>query len=1554
MANETRTTQLPDQRTTEGPNPTIGAVLVVGAGIGGMQASLDLAEAGFKVYLLDRAPAIGGRMAQLDKTFPTNDCAMCIMSPKLVETGRHLNIEIITTADLEKVEGEPGNFVATIRQHPRYVDVSKCTGCGDCAAKCPIPLPDEFNAGMGTRRAIYKLYPQAIPNAFAIDKRGTAPCRDACPAHQRAQGYIALIREKRFADAYRVIKEDNPFPSICGRVCIAKCETACNRGTLDAPVAIRDLKRFVADWAYENKIPNPKFQLPTSNHPTIQPPEDRVAIIGSGPAGLTCAADLARQGYRVTVFEALPVAGGMMRVGVPNFRLPHDRVQKEIDDILALGVELKLNTRIDEVEKLFADGYSAVFFAAGSHKGRKLPIPNADHPDVIVSLDFLRDVSIGLELTKDEQRTTNDSTLSSSVLRPSSAIENIKSKIQNKRILVLGGGAVAVDAATTARRLGAASVAMACLESRETMPATQEDLKQVEQEGIGIFPARSFKQIVVTDGKIAGVECVNVKFSQFDKDGRLTLETEPDTEHLIECDTVIFAIGQGPDLTPIQNVQGVEQSKRRTVAVDPETLATGRPGLFAGGDAVTGVGFIVDAIAAGHTAARSIQNYLTRAGGRKTEGNDSSFVIRPSSSVVKLSRDEITAQVARGKASARGRTHMEWMAAEERVTNFDEFTRAWTEDEAVAEAERCLACGVCAECLECVYACRAGAVNHAMGEEVRELNVGAVILTPGVEPIDLRALNYRPEFGYGRYPNVVTSLEFERLLSATGPTQGVVARPSDGSHPKKVAWIQCVGSRDCAREQGYCSSICCMYATKEAVIAREHDANIEPTIFYLDLRAYGKDFDRYIERAKSQGVRYVRSMVSAVEPGENGNLRVRYALDEGPQVEEFDMVVLAVGVKPNAAAQALAQRLGISLNEYGFSNTLAFNPTATTRPGIFVAGPFGEPKDIPETVIEASAAAACASRLLTSARGTLARIKTYPPERDVSDEEPRVGVFVCHCGINIGGVVRVPEVVEYARTLPGVVYAEHNLYTCSQDTQARIKARIDAHRLNRVVVASCTPRTHESLFQDTLREAGLNPHLFELANIREQDSWVHRGDRDAATNKAKDLVAMMVARVQRNKPLYRLVFDINPRALVIGGGLAGMTAAQMIADQGHEVYLIERDAELGGHARHIYYAVAGDQSPVARIAWHDTQPMLQDTLARVRAHPRIHLYTRAEVAELSGYVGRFKSRIHVEGEPTDLDIEHGAIIVATGAKAMTPGEYLYGSDPRVITQQEFESWLAGDPKPEIENLKSVLMIQCVGSRDDQRPYCSRICCQQAIKNALKLKELNPNTQIVVLNRDLRVYGFKEDTYREARARGVLFLRYEPNDKPRVSVDDAKLRVTVSAAFAPGGSLTFEPDLLVLSVGIEPEKNEPLAQLLKVPLTQDGFFLEAHAKLRPLDFAADGIFLCGLAHSPRTLEESIAQAQGAAIRAVALLSQRQREAVPIVASVNERLCAGCGLCVEACPYGARSIDDDARVARVNAALCQGCGACVVACPNGAAQQKAFEMPQVFSMIEYALA
>jgi heterodisulfide reductase subunit A len=826
----------------------------------------------------------------------------------------------------------------------------------------------------------------------------------------------------------------------------------------------------------------------------------------------------------------------------------------------------------------------------------------------------------------------------------------------------------------------------------------------------------------------------------------------------------------------------------------------------------------------------------------------------------------------------------------------------------------------------------------------------------------------RPEFGYGLYPNVVTSLEFERMLSASGPFAGVVQRPSDGAHPRKVAWIQCVGSRDISCDRGYCSSVCCMYATKEAVIAKEHDARIEPTIFYMDIRAFGKGFDSYIERAEGeQGVRYVRSMVSAVRevPGSR-DLRVGYTTfdrDGRPVIheEEFEMVVLSVGLKTTAETQEMARRLGVNLNEYGFAESPLYHPAASSQPGIYVAGAFGEPKDIPETVIEASCAAAQASALLAKARGTLTREAVYPPERDVSEEEPRVGVFVCHCGINIGGVVDVPEVVEYARGLPDVAYAERNLYTCSQDTQEKITAKALEHGLNRVVVASCTPRTHEPLFQDTIRQAGLNPHLFELANIREQVSWVHRATPEVATEKAKQLMAMAVAKARRLRPIQRGTFELEHRALVIGGGLGGMTAALSIAEQGFPVYLVEREAELGGHLRHIY--VGFDNT--------DPQQLLQDTIKQVSENPRITVLLESKVEQVSGYVGQFRTVVRgKDGVRTELT--HGVVVVATGGQEIEPQVYGYGELEGVIPQRELEAELVnsglrrepsverfGDSAPNPESRisefpNSVIMIQCVGSRDDDHPYCSRICCSQAIKNALEIKRRSPGTEIAILYRDLRTYGFRERLYREARQAGVMFLEFDAEKPPQVNRSNGRLQVRV--AVQPEDEVVeLAADRVVLSAGIEAEPgNEALSQLLKLPLTGEGFFLEAHVKLRPVDFAADGVYLCGLAHSPRGIDETMAQAQAAAVRAVALLAKKELTSTPIIASVNPRLCAACGVCVEVCPYAARVLEPGMPYAEVVEVLCQGCGACVVACPNKASQQRGFEFLQIDGMLEAALA
>ncbi|MCX6036455.1 MAG: FAD-dependent oxidoreductase [Chloroflexi bacterium] len=544
----------------------VGAVMVVGGGIAGMQASLDLADAGFKVYLVEKETAIGGHMAALDKTFPTNDCAMCTISPRLAATAGHRNIEVMTNTELLKLDGEAGQFTATVRRNPRFIDALKCTACGDCTSVCPIIVTDKFNGELNQRKAVYKLYPQAVPNAFAIEKKGVAPCRDACPAGQRAQGYIAHIRAGNYTEAMRVIKEDNPFPGICGRICNHRCETACNRNLVDEPISIAALKRFVADQVYAQ----PERKL-----------EERVAVIGSGPCGLTAAKDLVQAGYGVTIFEALPVAGGMLRVGVPEYRLPTWIINREIQEILDLGVELRLNTPVENLDDLFAQGFAAALIAVGAHEGRKLPIPGADHPDVLVNTHFLRDVRMGKA-----------------------------PDLTGRHVLVLGGGNVAMDCARTAVRLGAKQVDMAFLENRATMPALVEEVAEAEEEGICIFPARSFTRIFSNDGRISGVEAVNVSSMRFESDGSLSLETQPDSEHTLPCDTVIFAIGQRAGLAFIPEDGGVGITRQRTVAVNPNTFATSRAGVFAAGDATTGTAFVVDAVASAHKAADNIHKFL--------------------------------------------------------------------------------------------------------------------------------------------------------------------------------------------------------------------------------------------------------------------------------------------------------------------------------------------------------------------------------------------------------------------------------------------------------------------------------------------------------------------------------------------------------------------------------------------------------------------------------------------------------------------------------------------------------------------------------------------------------------------------------------------------------------------------------------------------------------------------------------------------------------------------------------------------------------------------------
>ena len=843
-------------------------------------------------------------------------------------------------------------------------------------------------------------------------------------------------------------------------------------------------------------------------------------------------------------------------------------------------------------------------------------------------------------------------------------------------------------------------------------------------------------------------------------------------------------------------------------------------------------------------------------------------------------------------------------------------------------------------CKSCEQFCEAKAIDYSQQDTLVDLDAGAVVIAPGFELCDH---TLRAEYGFGQYPNVISSLQFERLLSASGPYQGHVVRPSDGKEPKRIASIQCVGSRE--DETNYCSSVCCMYAIKHALMAQEHLPGVEHTIFFMDLRAFGKGFDAYYQRAQEEGVRFVRARPATVEAaGEDGSLRIKYLNEQGEfRDEEYDLVVLSCGMRPSAGAAEVAERLGVARDANGYSLSRRLAPLDTNRPGVFVCGPFAEPKDIPETVMQASGAAARAMGLLAEARGTLVKPKEYPPERDVSGEEARIGVFVCHCGRNIGGVVNVPEAVEYVRALPNVVYAEHNLYTCSTDSTQKIREAIEEHQLNRVLVASCTPRTHETLFRDTLREAGLNQYLFEMANIRDQCSWVHMQMPEMATAKAKALIRMGVAKARLIEPLAERTLPLNHDALVIGGGLAGMTAALALGEQGFDVHLVEREAKLGGHAGHVQYLFDSE----------DPQAFLAETVERTLAHPRITTHLGASVAGIEGFVGNFKTEVRTNGEAEE--VEHGVVVVATGAEIYRPTEYLYGEDERVLTQVELEQKLAAGEV----TADTVVMIQCVGSRDDERPYCSRLCCSHAIRNALKLKELRPQANVFVLFRDVRTYGFREKYYRLAREKGVRFIRYEPEGKPAVSAADDKLRVE---AWDPilERKLAIDCDLLVLSAAVvaRPDGQE-LAQMLKVPLNQERFFLEAHLKLRPVDFATDGVFLCGLAHAPKSLDETIAQATAAASRAATILAKDELPLEAAISEVVDKNCDGCAYCIDPCPYQALTLieymlkGEIKKTVETNEALCKGCGVCQATCPKLGIFIRHYKLDQIAAVVEAAL-
>lgn len=880
--------------------PITKKALVIGGGIAGIQAALDIADAGYEVLIVERMPSIGGHMAQLSETFPTLDCSQCILTPKMVDVGHHPKIKLMTLSEIDEVSGYVGNFKVKIRKKVRYVDIDKCTACGECEKVCPVEVPSWFEVGLAKRKAIYRPFPQAVPSAYSITRLGMPPCQAACPIHQNAQGYVTLIREGKYKEALEVILRDHPLPSICGRVCTRPCETSCTRKDVDEPVAIHSLKRFVTDMFPNFKLEGPKDEK-----------DKRIAIVGAGPAGLACAYELRKRGYKVTIYDVLPYPGGMMYVGIPEFRLPKKLLLRDIKRIEDVGVEFKLKVQVGKDVTLdeLKEKYDALFIAIGAHIERKMGIEGEDLDGVWGGVEFLRSINLGKKV-----------------------------KI-GKRVCVVGGGNSAVDAARVALRLGAKEVTIVYRRSRVEMPADPKEVDETEAEGVKIL-FLTLPTKAIGDGKIREIECLRMELGPPDESGRRRPIPIEGSEFRIPCDTLIITIGQEPDINSLKDKLGLKLTRWKTFEVDPVTMQTNIPGVFAGGDCVRGPDVIIDAILDGKKAAESIARYL--------EGRDMKEEREePFKSDVKLDTKGIP---------KKPRVKMRKIDIDKRIS-WKEVELGFNEEEAREEASRCLDCAVCCDCRLCTQACEPKAIDHFMKDEIIEEEFGAIIVATGYETMPKEQIG---EYGAGRIKDVIDGLQFERLLSASGPTGGIVKRPSDESIPKEVVFIQCVGSRD-EKKYPYCSKICCMYTAKHAMLYKHRIPDGQAYVFFMDVRTGGKGYEEFWKRAvEEDGVVYLRGKVSTIYE-ENGKVVVcGFDTLTGKQIRiSADLVVLAMAIRPSPGIEELASKLGLCPDEFGFLQEAhpKLRPVETVSSGIFLAGVCQGPKDIPEVVAQASGAA---------------------------------------------------------------------------------------------------------------------------------------------------------------------------------------------------------------------------------------------------------------------------------------------------------------------------------------------------------------------------------------------------------------------------------------------------------------------------------------------------------------------------------------------------------------------------------------------------------------------